>query len=144
MDLSMHKGAEMRRRSLPSLCFLPLPLSAWLRCEIILLLGGFPAICHCHLLALRLEGGSLFQKHTALPLHHPEHNKFLGTRLERGAPVEQRVLLGLAGLHIDRWERENRRGRRKEHKREGSFQNSVAQRCYLKYWMEREFQGGCI
>lgn len=49
-----------------SLYFLPLPPSAWLRCEIILLLGGFPAICHCHLLALRLEGGSLFQKHTAL------------------------------------------------------------------------------
>lgn len=49
-----------------TLYFLPLPVSAWLRCEIILLLGGFPAICHCHLLALRLEGGSLFQKHTAL------------------------------------------------------------------------------
>lgn len=44
--------------------FLPLPASAWLRCEIILLLGGFPAICHCHLLAQSLERGSLFQKNT--------------------------------------------------------------------------------
>lgn len=83
-------------RPLLSLYFLPLPSSAWLRCEIILLLGGFPAIRHCHRLALRLERGSPFPKAHRTPLHHPEHNKFLGTSVERGVPAGQPVLLSLA------------------------------------------------
>lgn len=84
-------------RSLSSLAlhFLPLPLSAWLRCEIILLLGGFPAICHCHLLALRLKGGSLFQKTHRTPPHHPVHNKFLGTRPGEGCTNSAVCFTGL-------------------------------------------------
>lgn len=80
--------------SLPSLSSrsLPLPERAWLRCEIILLLGGFSCYMSLSSVGTGAQGGVPFPKGTPhSALNHPAHNKFLGTRPERGAPTARRV-----------------------------------------------------